>query len=71
MDEAHHAAALADCHTFAQFNSGIKNLHSVSPALKTVASLAVSPTEHSVTIIAFSVTFSRHGSSFRIHFWPD
>ena len=65
MDEAHHAAVLPDYHMLSQFNSGIKNLDSVSAALKIVASLAVSPTEHSVPIIGFSATFSRHDGSCR------
>ncbi|KAF9650534.1 P-loop containing nucleoside triphosphate hydrolase protein [Thelephora ganbajun] len=60
VDEAHHAAAPSYRHILSHFNSSIKNPHAVKDAEDETAGSAVAPTKHSVPIIGFSATFSRH-----------
>jgi ATP-dependent helicase IRC3 len=60
VDEAHHAAAPSYRHILSRFNSSIKGPHAVEGAEGEAANSAVAPTKHSVPIIGFSATFSRH-----------
>jgi ATP-dependent helicase IRC3 len=60
VDEAHHAAAPSYRHILSHFNSGIKSPHAVEGSEDGVLNPAVSPPKHSVPIIGFSATFSRH-----------
>ena len=60
VDEAHHAAAPSYRHILSHFNSSIKGPHAVKGAEDEAANLVASPTKHSVPIIGFSATFSRH-----------
>ena len=60
MDEAHHAAAPSYRHILSHFNSSIKSPHVVKGAEDEPANLTAAPTKHTVPIIGFSATFSRH-----------
>ena len=60
VDEAHHAAAPSYRHILSHFNSSIKSPHTVKGSEDEVLNLAVAPPKHSVPIIGFSATFSRH-----------
>ena len=60
IDEAHHAAASSYRHMLSRFTS-IKNPHTSRGSEDEVFNLAVAPPpEHSVPIIGFSATSSRH-----------
>jgi ATP-dependent helicase IRC3 len=60
VDEAHHAAAPSYRHILSHFNSSIKSPQTVQGAESGTESLVVPPAQHSVPIIGFSATFSRH-----------
>ena len=60
VDEAHHAAAPSYRHILSHFNSSIKGRNSAKGAGDEAVNLAVTPLNHSVPIIGFSATFSRH-----------
>lgn len=60
IDEAHHAAAPSYRHILSHFNSSIKSPHAVDVSEDETSNSAVAPPEHSVPIIGFSATFSRH-----------
>ena len=60
VDEAHHAAAPSYRHILSHFNQSIKSPHAVKGAEDGTANSVVTPAQHSVPIIGFSATFSRH-----------
>ena len=60
VDEAHHAAAPSYRHILSHFNSGIKSPHTVKGSEDEAVNSAAAPLNHSVPIIGFSATFSRH-----------
>ena len=60
VDEAHHAAAPSYRHILSHFNSGIKSPRTVKDSEDEVSNLAAAPPKHSIPIIGFSATFSRH-----------
>jgi len=60
VDEAHHAAAPSYRRILSHFNSSIKSPHAIKSTEDEVSNLAVAPLKHSVPIIGFSATFSRH-----------
>ena len=77
VNEAHHAAVSSYHRILSHFNSGIKNLYPIKGVEDKAVNPAVPTTDHSVPIIGFSTTFSRHdelalGSGFnRIVYFLD
>jgi len=60
VDEAHHAAAPSYRHILSHFNSSIKSPRTAKGSEDEVLSSAAAPPKHSILIIGFSATFSRH-----------